>query len=511
MKNNTLEQLIEVFDSYKSAYGLVTDLKEDRSGKVQGNYRLIRKELSDKQFKNHLEGKGVGLRLIPLKENQKLRYAALDLDKKCPSSPLRHTIFEIEKKIKELGIPLIPCQSKSGDIHLYCFASEDIDADLFMEKMNEWASLLGYGGCEKFPKQTSRADQNDTGMPLNLPYYDAENTNRFSVNKGKQLSLEEFIEYAKVSQVTEDELINFQYENLDQSYNDGPPCLQMMATKGVDEGGRSHGLFSFAVYLNKKYPDNFEEKIHEANSKYFSPKLSYIEVTNIIKSVSKKEYSYKCKEDPCAMYCNKKECMKRKFGVGELSVGSDILIENLTQYVTPHSESVRWYAECLGHRIQLTTEELMSQAAVRTKIASKTKRLMSPMKQNKWFQIIDKLMSNAMTLEDPEDASKEGQFKEIIYNWFAKVTPLPEDKRVLNSLGYYLDKEENRIVFKSQELFTYLKQQRFFYVEQDIWHTLRERFNAKSTRVDMGGIRIRVWSIPAFEFYDHSIEDEGKL
>lgn len=511
MKKETLNKFIEIFDSYKSAYGVVSNLKKDNTGKVRGDYKEIKGELTPKQFENHLTGKGYGLRLIALKENCKLRYAALDLDKKCHTSPLKHSIEEIEKKVKQLGLPLIPCRSKSGDVHLYCFASEDVDAEIFMNKMAEWAGLLGYGGCERFPKQTKRASREDTGLALNLPYFNHEETERYAINKGKKLSLEEFIKYANVSQVTEEELLNFKYENFDESYNDAPPCLQILTTKQVEDGGRNNGLFSFAVYYAKKYPDNFEEKVMEANAKYFRPMLSLKEVESIIKSVNKKDFFYKCKESPCIDYCNKSECYKRRYGIGEISIGSDVLIDNLTQYVSMGSDSARWYAECLGHRIQFTIEELFSQKLTRMKIANRTKKIISPMSDIKWLKMMEKLMTNSITIEDPEDASKEGQFKELLFDWFSKNTPLPEDKGSLLRKGIFLDSKKQRIYFRSPELFSYLKNKKFTYVEHDIWHILREGLEGKRETVRAGGTVVKSWSIKAFDFYDHKAEEEGKF
>lgn len=511
MKKETLNKFIELFDSYKSAYGVVANLKKDSTGKVQGDYKEIKAELTEKQFLNHLEGKGYGLRLIALKENCKLRYAALDLDKKCHINPLKHTIEEIEQKVRRLGIPLIPCKSKSGDVHLYCFASEDVDADLFMEKMTEWASLLGYGGCEKFPKQTKRVSREDTGLALNLPYFDHEKTDRYAIRKGKRLTLEEFVEYAFASQVTEEELFSFEYENLNQDYSDAPPCLQFLTSEKVKDGGRNNGLFSFAVYYAKKYPDNFEEKIEEANHKYLEPFLPGKEVQAIIKSVNKKDFFYKCKESPCVQYCNKTECYKRRYGIGEVSIGSDVLIDNLTQYVSKGSDSARWYAECLGHRIQFTIEELFSQRMVRMKIANRTKKIIAPMNEMKWLKMMEKLMTNAITIDDPEDASREGQFQELLFDWFSKNTPLPEDKSSLARKGIFLNKEKQRIFFRSPELFAYLKNKKFNYVEHDIWHILREHLDGRRENIRAGGVVIKCWSIKAFDFYDYKAEEEDKF
>jgi hypothetical protein len=508
MKNN-IKRFKNLFDSYQSAYGLISDLEEDDTGKVQGKNILIRNKITDEIFEKHLSGKGAGLRLIPLKENCKVRFAAIDLDSKCPTNPLKHTIEELEVKIRKLGLPLIPCKSKSGDVHLYCFSKEDVDAKVFMSTINKWASLLGYGAAEKFPKQTSRANEDDVGQALNIPYYDEAKTQRFAIRKGKKLSFSEFLEYAEISSVTADELKNFVYENLDESYKDAPPCLQMVALNGVDDGGRNNGLFSLAVYYKKKYPDDFEEHIMRANGTLINPPLNFGEVSAVIKSVNKKDFFYRCNEAPCVQFCNKTECYKVKFGIGNFDQDDQALIEKLVKYVS--ADSVKWYAECMGYRVQLTTEDLWSHKNTSMKIFERTGKILKPMKNDTWVsKVLTKLMKSCETFEDPEDASKKGQFKEIFTQWLENQSPISRDRERLRTSGICIDDKTNEILFRSPDLFSHLKAKRFPYLEQDIWHWLKEDFKGDRKAVRTGTLTVKCWCIPAGDFLNIG-ELEDKL
>lgn len=509
MDEKTLNRFKNLFDSYQGAYGTISDMKADDTGKVQGRNIVIRSQLQDSTIERHLNGKGPSIRLIPLKENCKLRYAAIDLDSKCPTNPLMHTIYELEEKIKKLALPLIPCQSKSGDVHLYCFAKEDIDAKLFMARMSEWASLLGYGASEKFPKQISRVNDEDIGNALNIPYYGADKTDRFAIRKGKKLNLVEFLDYAEISQVTKAELKDFIYESLDGSYNDAPPCLQMMALNGVEDGGRNNGLFSFAVYYKKKYPDNFEEHVMKANGTLFTPALNLHEVSTIIKSVNKKDFFYRCNEAPCVQHCNKIECNKRKFGIGNFDSDSDVVIDNLTKYSS--SDSVRWYLECGGQRIQLTTEELWNYKLVSMKIFEKTGQIIKPIKNDKWItKHLKALMRTCEPVQDPEDASKKGQFISIFTEWLENKHPIPKERTALRTAGVYHDEKAGQIMFRSPNLFSHLKHTRFTYVEHDVWQWIREDLKGKTCTVRAGESIIKCWQVPSENFYNQE-EDFKKL
>ena len=503
MKKELIDGFRRCFDGYTRAYGILGELEEDDSGKMQGRNTVVKNAVTDELFERHLDGTGNGLRLIPLKDNNKLRYAAIDLDKKQKTTPLKDTIEQIEDKIDKLKLPLIPCQSKSGDIHLYCFTKEDVEPKLLMARMNEWASLLGYGSAEKFPKQTSRLSEEDTGSALNLPYFDYKNTTRFAINKKKRLSLAEFIEFVDVMRVSKEELKSFKLETSDDSYNDAPPCLQILSTLGVEEGSRNAGLYDFAVYYKQKYPDDFEDRIVEANINFFKPRLSRAEVENIIKSVHKKTFFYKCNEDPIASHCNKIECPKRKFGIGNQTSSGELHFDSITKHTS--GNSVRWYVEMQGKRIQLETEDLLNQKLLQKKILDATTKLFQPMKPNKWIVFMDGLLNNCDVVEDPEDASEQGQFKNHFFSFLTGSTHSTK-KSDLAVFDTYLEKNpndasQNIIYFKAASLYSYLKPKGLHYKPQDICHWVRAlKGEVKTVRI-ANNKTIQAWHVPAPDLY----------
>jgi hypothetical protein len=516
INEKTLNRFINLFDGYKSAYGTLSDLKEDEHGKINGRNTLYKKKLTSENYLKHLQGK-VGLRLIPLKENNKVRYAAIDIDKNQDYA-IRDDLQSLEKKIKKLGLPLIPCSSKSGTFHLYCFAKEDVDAKIMLSKMNEWAGLLGYGTAEKFPKQISRLNESDTGTPLNLPYFDAENTDRYAYNKGKKITLEEFIEYAEVSSVTQKELISFKYEELDENYSDAPPCIQMMASTGIKEGSRNNGLYAFAVYYKKKFPEDFENKIMEANYNVISPSLPYAEASSIIKSVNKKDFFYKCNEAPCASFCNKSECHKRKYGIGNADYSADsVVIDNITKHES--GDEAIWIVECLGKRVSMTSEELYNPKTAAMKIWTKTNKIMKPVKTETWISILNNLMKTLVTKEDPEEISEIGQFKQLFIDYFEDNFHggLPKEKISIFSRKVYHDEQNQTIYFKIDKFCEYLSNKKFNKKMQDVWRWIHEEFKGESfvlkvkDEVQGKWKSERVCKIPEIELFDKTSLFKDKL
>lgn len=492
-----IKKFVQIFDGYELAYGQHNNFVEDSYGKMNGRAETIPAKLNPEIIEKHLNGIGASLGIIPLKKNNKCKFGAIDIDIKHPTNPLTHTIYEIENKINSLALPLVICQSKSKGIHLYCFTQTEIPASILINKLKEWASLIGYGTAEVFPKQTYRVNKNDIGNWINLPYYNYKNTIRFAINKKKILTLEQFFEFVEVVRISERELKDFKIDNLDETYKDAPPCLQILINTGIEEGSRNNGLYNFAVYFKNKYPDNWQDKVFELNGKILKPVLNMKEVETIIKTVNRKEYFYKCKEYPICQFCNKVECYNRKYGVGK-RISLNMELDNLTKYVS--GDSVYWYAEWQGYRIQLTTDDLLNQKLLQKNMLNQTNKIFSPIKQEKWLEKIEHLLTNCVVIVDPEDASKKGQFKELLDSFLTQSSYGLEKLDLLKGNPYF-DKNKNVIYFKSCNLFTYLKNKKFYYSEHEVWHWIKA-LGAESVQMRIGNKKVRAWSIEAPEFYD---------
>ena len=251
-----------------------------------------------------------------------------------------------------------------------------------------------------------------------------------------------------------------------------------------------------AVYYKKKFPDNFEDMVQKANAYHFEPMLGTKEVENIIKSANKKDFFYKCNDSPCVQLCNKSECYKRRYGIGNSGAANYVVFDNLTKHVA--LDSVRWYVDIQGTRIQVTTEELFNQRLLQRKIADSTTKRFQPMKEEKWGEILDQLFKTCETIDDPEDASKQGQFKRLVIKWLNSKTLGDKKTDLIGFHNSYVDSESKRVFFRSPDLFNYLRNAKFQYLEQDIYHWLKDHLNGenKTVRIDKDQTAA-CWSIPS--------------
>jgi hypothetical protein len=369
-----------------------------------------------------------------------------------------------------------------------------------VQKLNEFAASLGYGGSEIFPKQISRANERDRGNWINLCYWDGDKTERYAIHKGKKLNLESFIDLAEKKTVTYEQLENYQTELVDL-FDDGPPCLQHLMTMGFPEGGRNISLFNVGVYYRKKNPDDWQEDLMKFNYEHVSTPLPSNEVNGLVKAVSKKDYAYTCRQSPICNYCEKSKCMKRDYGIGGIGGGQTIEIDAITKYETENRSSVRWYIEVQGERIEITTQQLLDQNQLQKICVEKLNKCPAKMPAPKWEHRINELLSSVEVIQDPDDASPQGQFEKVLDAFLTGKVQARHKDEIMNGKPWN-DTEDGKVFFRSEDLFIYLESRRFRYPSQhQVWSWLRLIGGDRKTFRIKGKV-VKVWSVPTPEFYE---------
>ena len=495
MEKGLVEQFSQLFRGYENAHGVYSTkgIEPAEDGKLTGKGKTILKPVSRLEIDTHLGGGDPAIGIVPLLSNNRVVWGCIDIDIKGDTK-LREKIESLESKVRELGLPLVVCESKSKGAHLYCFAKDEMPAKVMQAKLAEFAAMLGYGGCEVFPKQTSRADEKDIGNWLNICYH---GQTRTCISQGKRLDLQSFLAFAEKMKVSELQLHSIVPPTSDM-FEDGPPCLQQLCASGGFSSFRNNAIFSVAVYYKRKSPDDWQDKVLEFNYKYMEPALPSGEVSIILKGLMKKTYNYKCKEDPIVRLCNRNKCLRREYGVasGDEMEGASIPLEGLTKCQS--ADSVKWYLQIAGERLQLSTEQLLDQASMQRIILERLNVMITPIKPNKWNKKIQDLLVTMEVQEDPEDASKTGQTDKLFESFFLNTRAARNADELVK--GNWL-LEAGRMYFRSEDVMNYLGAKKVAISAHDLWMFLKNNRAAESTRIMVKGKRTRVWSIPQFELY----------
>jgi len=387
----------------------------------QGKMETIKDQVPTiNDFEMHLDGE-LGIGIVPVMDDGMCYFGAIDVDAHGDLPDI--DLLALEKRVRENDLPLSVCRSKSGGAHLYLFGAEPLRASLVRTALSKWAEILGHGGCEIFPKQSKLLTNDDgtqaLGNWINLCYFDANNTDqlRYSFEGGKQVPLNYFVDLAESRKITGPVLV----ERSDTDHGGAPPCIQKIISQGVPMDQRNQALFNLGVYLKQAYPETWKDKAFDLNAKFEVP-LDHAGSKKTIASVGRRDYRYKCKEEPCKSLCNSRVCVTRKFGItqeenNELTLGKPPVFKNLRKITT---DPVRWLLEVDELDITLSTIELLDFRKVRDAIADRLTKLVAAMKNAQWQVILYPLMEKATVIEAPETASTSGIIKAKLNTFIQK-------------------------------------------------------------------------------------------
>jgi hypothetical protein len=506
-----VEEFKSIFEGLDRAYGQHRSAGKRADGKQEGKSYIEKKLITDELWKAHLAGKGPSLGIIPIRADNTSKWGCIDID----NYPIDYN--KIISSIRKLKLPIVPCRSKSGGLHLFIFFDKPIAAKLVREKLKEISASIGYANAELFPKQSSiLLEKGDLGNFLNLPYYNAKETARYAYkDDGTAATLQEFINLYKHYVVSD--LSKILIEVSQEVIKDGPPCLQQLCTQGFPEGTRNNGLFNIGVYLRKFDPDNWKSLLEEHNRDYMNPPLGAQEVVIVQKQLEKKSYNYRCKEPPINAYCNAKLCRTRKHGIG--GGNGPLEITGLSKLKT---DPPVWFLQVGDTRLELQTEELQNQQKFQ-RICMNVLNTMPPFeKQSSWTDKIDALMQSKdmVEIDASDDGSVSGQFETFLQEFCTgRAQALTRDDLKFHKPWT----EKGKTYFRLNDLMDFLARHKFtdYNIGQVITRlrdvqtkSLKEgeklEDSERSHRWNIKKNFIRVWWVPAYQHSDSKHEVKGE-
>ena len=486
-----MEEFKSIFEGLDVAYGQHQSEGKRADGKQEGKSYIVKKLVTDELWTQHLAGEGPSLGIIPIMADNTSRWGCIDID----TYPIDYR--KIINIIRTLQLPLVPCRSKSGGLHVFLFLKKPIAAKLIRSKLREAAAAIGHADVEVFPKQsTILIEKGDLGNFLNLPYYNAKNSTRYAYkDDGTAASLLEFIElYNKYSLENIDKVA---IKISDKVIPDGPPCLQQLCTQGFPEGTRNNGLFNIAVFLRKLDADNWKVLLEKHNQQYMNPPLAASEVVTVQNQLEKKEYNYRCKEPPINSYCNAQVCRTRKYGIGG---GASLEFSALTKLET---EPPVWILNVGDARMELQTDELQIQTKFQKKCMDALNLMPPLVKQSVWQESIEKLFINLIKIPVSDDGSVAGQFEAYLQEFCTdRAQAQNRDELTLRKPWT----EDGISWFRLKDLADYLTRNKFTHYNTGQLVQALRRLDGKSDKFNLKGRTVRVWGVPAYQHQDSAFD-----
>lgn len=470
-----VERLMEIFKGSTKAHGVYVEVKDDNPliEKKKGEAMTVSKPPTLTIWKQHYEGeRGIGI--VPINENNCCNWAALDLDKKeFPN--INHT--EILKNIKAHKLPLLVTKTKSNDAHIYIMFKEPQTAKSVRIIMAEIASILGYAGCEIFPKQdVLKAEKGELGNWLNMPYY-GDTRKGVTLVKGfaEELDIDDFLDLAEETMLTNDtydELIKslkMSVKAREEILEGAPPCLtKMLAQHGIEDGRRNAVVFNLGVYCKKRYKENWEDKLRELHDKFCEDPLSHSNLKTIIKSVESGDFFYQCSNELINKYCNKQSCAKQAFGI---DVSSDVKgLKSAVRITFPDPLYIidLELPDAPSTQVYVDTDTLFNQENFRKECAVQLQKVFEPVNAKKWNEIVKGIVDNALNQDPPEEMCFELQVYRELQHYLS--LQMRDDKEVLNQReGAWRDLENYKVYFKLENFRQHLMTQSVIKKTDNLW------------------------------------------
>lgn len=460
---NNGERFAQLFRGFTARYGRydITDASKPEE-KVAGRARTVDEQISPKNYEEHVAGR-VGIGVIPLREDNRVNFAAIDIDVYKQEEKKKRNLTHADVALALFETPLIVTRSKSGGIHVWLFSREGVSARLATDYLQSQAYKLGVAGTEVFPKQTERAADNDVGNWINLPYF-GDTRKAVIPNKVKGVyefidaELDQFLAIAETASesVTDDWLIDntkippSQRGSTESTemWFDGPPCLQSLIvghpervevierkfkrgeitedqykkqiafTKPqLTDGARDHTFLNVGHYLRRRMNEHdqdaalSQEDVRELEKELIKVHTRWTEVSGdpdkerdlgrLARQAGKGKWGYACTQEPLKSFCNRRLCMKRKFGVGTVQ-NDETAIAGFT--IVKSSER-QYFMTVNDKRVHIPdAKTLHNQHMFAQEILNQTDRMWRTMQDPKYRDMMDALLANADEIDPPPDA-----------------------------------------------------------------------------------------------------------
>ena len=274
-------------------------------------------------------------------------------------------------------------------------------------------------------------------------------------------------------------------------YSDGPPCIELMAQNKVREGGRDNSLFHYSVYAKSKWPNNWKGKVNVFNESFMDPPLDDTSVERIKNQHEKKEWGYKCNDQPMCSLCDKKLCKSREFGIGE-----EITFPNLTDLQVVNLEEPYYYMNVDGERLYLdSAKHLTNQALFQEECVKQLRFNPKTLKTNEWKQTTNLLLKNAEITEPAEGTGTRDILRNYLEDYCLNRVK-KDDFEDLKNGGTYTKDGHHYFVFDNF-FHQYLTRRHWKVQYQRTSQMLKDHLNCSTKRV--GKTKLSVFVVARFD------------
>ncbi|ARB06130.1 primase [Dinoroseobacter phage vB_DshS-R5C] len=224
------------------------------------------------------------------------------------------------------------------------------------------------------------------------------------------------------------------------------------------------------------------------------------DLPRIANQASKGKWGYACTKEPLVGFCNRRLCVKRKFGVGTSMAD----MPELSEFTIVSSEDRQYYVTCHNAMGQPTrvyipdVETLYSQTKFSQAITNQTDMFWRTMPAPKYQELIEGMMKDAnenrRIVPPPADSDRRqiliSALEEFIEN---KKLPAGKNDSAIQSGRVIMAENELEAYFKLQHFINFLRTKGIGFPQPIIAKMLTEDFNLTYKTKQFANRRVRVY------------------
>ena len=231
------------------------------------------------------------------------------------------------------------------------------------------------------------------------------------------------------------------------------------------------------------------------------PPLDDASVERIKEQHDKKEWGYKCKDEPMCSFCDKELCRTRKYGIGGMA-----LFPVLSDLQKIELDEPYYYVNVDGQRVKLdNVETLLEQRLFQRAVAKQIDKRPPRISPKEFGQYTDLLLAGIEKVPAPAGSSKIDQLQEHLEEFCTNRSSTTTTKEDISRGNVYTSEGKHYFIF-SKFFYGFLQKRKWDEKSQVTQQMLKDHFDCIDDRIMVGKKKVSVMCIISFD----RIEDSYK-
>ena len=344
-------------------------------------------------------------------------------------------------------------------------------------------------------------------------------------------------------------------------FMDGPPCLQALCSGFPDkktkikqkfargditedqfkkqmaftepqlrEGARDNAFFNVALYLRRRISENDPDSAVDKNdllaelreahtlwgsrlyglnrwdaNKFGIPR----DLPRLAAQASRGRWGFACTKEPLKGFCNKRLCLKRKFGIGTTQNDET----GITGFTIVEAEDRQYYMNVWDKRVHIPdAAALNSQSIFAQHILNQTDRMWRMMQETKYKEMMDALLEKADRIKPPPDSDRRAMLMNALHDFInsKKIAKGKNDVSIHSGRVIWTD-DEMEALFKFDRFLSFLRSRGFSWTPSMTAKMLTQDLNVEvRSNTHIGNKQIRPYVVHVGKFNEMIAEYDAK-